>query len=416
MSDAMIYAESLAKRARAVSYEIAAKSTNAKNQALEAMAKKILSASSRIQEENKKDIAYAREIGKSQAIIDRLVLNDKRIEGMAKAIRDIITLPDPVGSGSTIKKLPNGLKLLKQRVPIGVVAMIFESRPNVTSDAASLTLKSGNTVILRGGKEARHSNLILANLIREALEENGFPADAVQFVEKQEHEVVDALLLQDQYIDVVIPRGGESLIRAVTTKSRVPVIKHDKGVCHVFVDKSAEKDKAEAITVNAKVQRPSVCNAIETLLIHKEYSHTADLIAALQKEGVEVRADEEIRAMVSGLNVATEEDWSTEYLDLIISVKQVTDVDEAIRHINFYGSHHSDAIVSKDYTSIQHFLDQVDSAAVYANASTRFTDGGEFGLGAEIGISTQKLHVRGPMGLLGLTTEKWVIYGDGQVR
>ena len=416
MSEATIYAEKIAKRAHAVSYEIATKSTNEKNNALEAIANKILSASSRIQQENKKDIAYAQKIGKSQAIIDRLVLNDNRIEGMVKAIRDIIALPDPVGSGSTIKKLPNGLKLLKQRVPIGVVAMIFESRPNVTSDAASLTLKSGNTVILRGGKEARHSNLILVNLIREALEESGFPVDAVQFVEKQEHEVVDALLLQDQYIDVVIPRGGESLIRAVTQKSRVPVIKHDKGVCHVFVDKSAEKDKAEAIAVNAKVQRPSVCNAIETLLIHKDYPYTAALVAALQKEGVEVRADAAIRAIVPGLKEATEEDWSTEYLDLIISAKQVADTDEAIHHINFYGSHHSDAIISKDYTSTQRFLEQVDSAAVYANASTRFTDGGEFGLGAEIGISTQKLHVRGPMGLEGLTSEKWVIYGDGQVR
>ena len=344
------------------------------------------------------------------------MLNEKRINGMVSAIRDIVALPDPVGSGNLIKKLPNGLKLIKQRVPIGVVAMIYESRPNVTSDAASLTLKSGNTVILRGGKEARHSNKIIADLIREALTENGFPADAVQFVEKQEHEIVDALLLQDQYIDVVIPRGGEKLIKAVTSKSRVPVIKHDKGVCHVFIDASADKDKAEAIVINAKVQRPSVCNAIETLLIHKDYPYTADVIKALQDKAVEVRADDAIRKIVGGLKTATEEDWYSEYLDLIISVKQVADTDEAINHINTYGSHHSDAIVSKDYRDVQRFLEQVDSAAVYANASTRFTDGGEFGLGAEIGISTQKLHVRGPMGLEGLTTEKWVIYGDGQIR
>ncbi|OHD54572.1 MAG: glutamate-5-semialdehyde dehydrogenase [Spirochaetes bacterium GWF1_51_8] len=414
------YAEGLAKRAKDIVYEVAGKGTNDKNAALIAMAESINDHRSYIIDVNKKDLEFAEASGKNAAYLERLMLNDKRIDGMIQAIRDIAALPDPVGSGNMLSRRPNGLKIMKVRVPIGVVMMVYESRPNVTSDAAALTLKSGNTVILRGGKEAVNSNQAIANSIREALEHTGFPRDAVQLVDRTEHEIVNELLKLDKYIDVVIPRGGEGLIRAVVEASRIPVIKHDKGVCHVFIDQSADKAKAEAITVNAKVQRPSVCNAIESLLIHKDYPHAASVVKALVKNKVEVRIDRKsmkaVEGLPAGLKDATEDDWYTEYLDYIISVKMVRDVDDAIDHINTYGSHHSDSIVSEDYGNVQRFLDRVDSAAVYANASTRFTDGGVFGLGAEVGISTQKLHVRGPMGLEGLTTEKWVIYGDGQIR
>ncbi len=410
------YIEKIAQQARKVSYQVASKSTREKNAALEAIAGQISAARQAIQKENAKDIEYARNNNISEAVIDRLLLTDARIDTMVQAIRDIIQLDDPVGSGDLIRTLPNGLQLNKIKVPLGVVAMIYESRPNVTSDAASLTLKSGNTVILRGGKESLHSNKIIADLIRKGLESVAFPVDAVQFIDQTDREIVDEMLRLNQYIDVVIPRGGEGLIRAVSEKSSIPVIKHDKGVCHVFVDASADRAKAEAIAVNAKVQRPSVCNAAETLLIHKDYPYKKEIIAALLKENVEVRADKALRHVVNGLPAATEEDWTTEYLDLIISAKEVESVQAAVDHINTYGSHHSDAIVSEHYGSTQLFLQQVDSAAVYANASTRFTDGSEFGLGAEIGISTQKLHVRGPMGLEGLCSEKWVIYGQGQVR
>lgn len=416
MSEYRTYIEGIAKKAREVSFDIQNRSTEEKNRALKAMAESILDQQKQIIEVNQKDIEFSKSIGKSKAIIDRLVLNEKRIVGMSQAIEEIIALPDPVGKGNTLMRRPNGLKLQKVRVPIGVVAMIFESRPNVTSDAASLTLKSGNTVILRGGKEAIHSNTAIGNAIREALRSVDFPVDAVQVLDRTEHEIVSEMLKLSEYIDVVIPRGGEKLIRAVSEQSRIPVIKHDKGVCHVFVDESADPKKAEAITINAKVQRPSVCNAIETLLIHKNYAYKKEIIQALLDQNVKVIADAEIRKIFPDLQAATEEDWSTEYLDYTLSVKVVEDTREAIRHINTYGSHHSDAIVSESYQNTQNFLDQVDSAAVYANASTRFTDGGMFGLGAEIGISTQKLHVRGPMGLEGLTTEKWVIYGNGQIR
>jgi glutamate-5-semialdehyde dehydrogenase len=416
MSEFTEYIEKIAKRAREVSYEVASMNTIEKNKALSIVAKNISQNADFIKTENLKDIDYARSIGKSEAIIDRLVLNDKRINGMVTALEDIIALPDPVGGGDYIVKRPNGLQLNKIRVPIGVVAIIYESRPNVTSDASGLTLKSGNTVILRGGKEAVHSNVAITELIRDALKEAGFPEDAVQILDRTEREIVSEMLKLDKYIDVVIPRGGEGLIRAVSEQSSIPVIKHDKGVCHVFVDESADKTFAETITVNAKVQRPSVCNAIETLLIHKNYPYKKELLEALIKENVEIRADKVLRDIIPDLKPATDEDWTTEYLDYIISAKVVDNVDEAINHINTYGSHHSDAIVSENYHNTRRFLDRVDSAAVYANASTRFTDGGEFGLGAEIGISTQKLHVRGPMGLDKLTTEKWVIYGDGHIR
>lgn len=413
---ARMAAEAVAKRAKAVSYEVASKSTAEKNNALKEIAKELTAQADYIIGQNRKDVDFAKEIGKTPAIIERLVLDKKRIDAMAEGLLSIAALPDPVGSGSSIQKRPNGLKILKVRVPIGVVAMIYESRPNVTSDAAGLTLKSGNTVILRGGKEALHSNIAIADIVRTGLEKAGFPKDAVQLIDRTEHEVVDELLLLNQYIDVVIPRGGESLIKSVVEKSRIPVIKHDKGVCHVFVDESADPEKAEAIVINAKCQRPSVCNAIETLLLHENYPHKEAMIKKLLENQVEVIADKAMHELFSDLKPATEADWFTEYLDYKISVRVVKDVKEAVEHINFYGSHHSDAILSENYDNTQFFLDRVDSAVVYANASTRFTDGAEFGLGAEIGISTQKLHARGPMGLESLTSEKWVVYGSGQVR
>lgn len=416
MNDIRNYCENLAAKAKAVAHGLMTRGTADKNRALMTIALYLVRDTAAILQANAKDREYAASIGKTPAMIERLTLNEKRVAAMADAVREVAALPDPVGSGSYIRQSPTGLTIQRIRVPLGVVFMIFESRPNVTVDAASLTLKSGNTVILRGGKEAVHSNTILAGIIRSALSDSGFPEDAVQLVERTEHEVVDTLLSMDKLIDLVIPRGGENLIRSVSEKSRIPVIKHDKGVCHVFIDQTAERDMAEAIVVNAKCQRPSVCNAAESVLLHRDYPYKKEALEALIRNGVEIFADAELRALLPGLKEADESSWSTEYLDLRMSARVVAGVDEAIEHINRYGSHHSDAIVSRDYPSIRAFQERVDSAAVYANASTRFTDGGEFGMGAEVGISTQKLHARGPMGLEGLTCDKWVIMGTGQVR
>lgn len=415
-TDFKTYIEDIAGKARLVSYDISVRNTRQKNETLCAMAEQIVKNTDRICSGNIMDIDYARSSGKSAALIERLTLDKKRIQSMADSILEIASLPDPVGSGNYITTRPNGLKITRIRVPLGVVAMIYESRPNVTADAAALCIKSGNAVILRGGKEAVNSNIAIAESIRQALRKTGMPEDSVQLIDRTEHEIVDYLLTLDKYIDVVIPRGGESLIRSVTEKSMIPVIKHDKGVCHVFVDASAVREKAEAIVINSKCQRPSVCNAAETLILHKDYPHIREMIRKLQDNRVEIYADETLNALVPGLKQATLENWSTEYLDLKISARIVNSTGEAVEHINRYGSHHSDTIVSEDYGNVQLFLGRVESAAVYANASTRFTDGGVFGMGAEIGISTQKLHVRGPMGLEGLTCDKWVIYGDGQIR
>ena len=416
MSDIQEAMMAIAKRSKSIVYEIANRSTEEKNRALIAMAEAIESNKASILDANRKDVEFAVSLEKPAAFIDRLTLSDKRIAAMTAAIREIVALPDPVWSGRNTVRRPNGLKILNIRVPLGVVAVIFESRPNVASDISALTIKSGNAAILRGGKESVHSNKAICDAMRGALKSVGFPEDAILLIERTEHEGIIELLKLREMIDVVIPRGGEALVRTVADNSSIPVIFHDKGVCHLFVDAGADRSKAESITVNAKVQKPSVCNAIETLIVHKDYIYTKELIQVLIDQKVEIRADERLMKMMPGLKAATEEDWGTEYLDLIVSVKIADDVQQAVEHINRYGSHHSDAIVSENYTSVQYFLDRVDSAAVYANASTRFTDGGEFGLGAEVGISTQKLHVRGPMGLEGLTTEKWVVYGDGQVR
>ncbi|MFN3659976.1 MAG: glutamate-5-semialdehyde dehydrogenase [Brevinematales bacterium] len=410
------YILTIAKQAKEVFYQVGVASTEKKNQALRAIAHYLREKKADILSANGRDIEAFDQTGKSQALRDRLLLNEARIESMARGIEEIVALPDPVGSGNYITTRPNGLRIERVRVPIGVIAMIYEARPNVTADAAALCLKSGNVAILRGGREALHSNLAIMDAIWAGLKEADFPLQAVQYIDRVEHEVVDEMLQLVGLIDLVIPRGGASLIRSVTEKSRIPVIKHDKGVCHVYVDATADRRKAEAIVINAKCQRPSVCNAAETLLLHRDYPYRKEMIQALIENGVRVIADEVIRQDFPELQAATEEDWYTEYLDYIISARVVNSVEEAIYHINTYGSHHSDAIVSESYGAIQKFLSEVDSSAVYANASTRFTDGGEFGLGAEIGISTQKLHARGPMGLESLTTEKWLVYGNGHVR
>ncbi len=414
--DYKTYAEELGKKAREASRKVKTLSTEQKNKALELIAQKLEENAHRIIEANRKDMEYAESKGYTKAKKDRLLLNEKRILGMASAIRDVASLEDPVGKVLQMTRRPNGLLIGKVKVPIGVILMIYEARPNVTTDVAALALKSGNVVILRGGSDAYNSNKVLVEIVRESLKEAGIVEDAVQMVEITDHDFVPVILKQADYIDLVIPRGSERLIRAVVEESKIPVLRHEKGVCHVFVDASADKEMAERITVNSKVQRPSVCNAAETLLIHKDYPYKKELLEALAKEGVEIRGDEEVVKMYPSAKPATEEDWYTEYLDYIISVKIVSSLDEAVDHIEKYGTHHSDAIVTKDYDNAMKFLNEVDSSAVYVNASTRFTDGGEFGLGAEIGINTSRLHARGPMGLMELTTEKWIVFGSGQIR
>lgn len=416
--DAKSYALSLAKSAKVASRTLANSSTDIKNRVLEITARKLIEYTPKIIEENLKDMRAGEEKGLTKAMLDRLHLNEKRIKAMVDSVRDIIGLPDPVGEVVKMWRRPNGLVIGKMRVPLGVVAIIYESRPNVTIDAAALCIKSGNAVILRGGSEAINSNRILVNIIREALSEVGLPRDIVTFVDTTDRDVVLELLKLDELIDVVIPRGGESLIRFVAENSRIPVVYHYKGVCHTYVDEFADIDMAVKICFNAKVQRPGVCNAMETMLVH---SKIADrflpvMCKKFMEAQVELRGCERTRAIVPEVKPATEEDWYAEYLDLILAIKVVDSIDEAIEHINHYGSHHSDAIVTNNYDNAMRFLREVDSAAVYVNASTRFTDGYEFGLGAEMGISTQKLHVRGPMGLEDLTCLKYIILGCGQIR
>jgi glutamate-5-semialdehyde dehydrogenase len=380
-----------------------------------------------IKEANALDMAAGAENGLSAAMLDRLKLDEKRIFGMAKGLRDVAALPDPVGRVLDERVRPNGLKLRKVSTPIGVVVIIYESRPNVTSDAASLCFKSGNATILRGGKEAIHSNRAIAEIMVNAAATQlpGFPADAIQVVPTTDREAIKELLSLTEYVDLCMPRGGEGLIRAVAECSKVPVIKHYKGVCHVFVEKEADPGMAEQIVINAKVQRPAVCNAMETLLVDRSIasSFLPAMAAKLDSANVELHVDEEARALLAGqmtrrmpIRPATEQDWSTEYNDYVLNVRIVDGVREAIDHINRYGSAHSDSIVTRNEENARRFLDEVDSAAVYWNASTRFTDGGEFGMGAEIGISTDKVGGRGPMGLEELTSYKWLGIGSGQVR
>lgn len=408
----------LARQARQAAKKLANLSTTIKNNALHSMADEIEAQKQRIKQENEKDLAYARSKGLSSAMIDRLLLNDRRIKAMADGLREVALLPDPVGEVVEMWRRPNGLEIGKVRVPLGVIGIIYESRPNVTVDTAGLCLKAGNAVILRGGSEAIHSNMYLAGILTESAQRAGVPEYAIQMVKTTDRQAVYEMLKLDKYIDVIIPRGGEELIRTVTENSTIPVIKHDKGLCHVYVDNDADLKMAEEIAYNAKVQRPGVCNAMETLLVHQDIAEKflPAMIQRYKQAGVEIRGCEQTRAIVPDIKPATEADWDTEYLDLILSIKVVTGIDEAIEHITKHGSMLSEAIVTENYTKARRFLWEVDAAAVYVNASTRFTDGNQFGLGAEIGISTQKLHARGPVGLKELTSTKYIIYGSGQLR
>lgn len=410
--------ESLGKNAKEASYDLGIASTTEKNNALELMAKALLNNKEEIINENKKDLDVAVQKGTSKAMLDRLALNEERIEGMAKGLRDLISLDDPVGEVIEMWKRPNGLQIGKQRVAMGVIGIIYEARPNVTCDAAGLCLKTGNAVILRGGSEAINSNKAIVNILTEAVKEAGLPENSIQLVEDTSRETATKMMKLNEYIDVLIPRGGAGLIQAVVKNATVPIIETGVGNCHIYVDENCDFEMAKNIIVNAKVSRPSVCNAAEKMLINENiaYEFLPLIVKALRENDVEIIGDDKVQAIINDVTAATEEDWSKEYLDYIIGVKIVKDLDDAITHINKYGSGHSESIVTESYKNSQKFLNKVNAAAVYVNASTRFTDGAEFGFGAEIGISTQKLHARGPMGLKELTTIKYIIYGNGQIR
>ncbi|OPY92320.1 MAG: Gamma-glutamyl phosphate reductase [Syntrophaceae bacterium PtaU1.Bin231] len=412
------YVTEAARDAKRAAGMLARCSTDAKNRALSFMAEEIAARSEFLKTENAKDLRRAEGAGLSGAMLDRLALKDSVIAAMVKGLREIIALPDPVGRVTSMWKRPNGLVVGRMRIPLGVIGIIYEARPNVTVDAAALCLKAGNAVILRGGSEAIDSNVAVAGILRNALQRAGLPEASIRLLERTERGVVHELLQKEEYVDLIIPRGGEELIRAVVGASRIPVIKHYKGVCHVFVDASADPDMAEDICMNAKVQRPGVCNAMETLLVHRDIAGTflPRVARRLQAAGVTLRGCERTRAILPGIEAATEDDWSREYLDLTLSVRVVDDLSAAAAHIETYGSLHTEAIVTRDYGNAQRFLNEVQSSAVLINASTRFNDGFELGLGAEIGISTTKLHAYGPMGLEELTTQKFIVYGNGQVR
>ena len=410
-------------KARVAARSLAGLATERRNAILRAMAEELLARTPQLLEANAKDLAGASEHGLNKAAIDRLRLTEKRIADMAGDIRRVADLEDPVGQMIREWTRPNGLRIAKVRTPIGVIGIIYESRPNVTSDAAVLCIKTGNAVVLRGGSEALNSNQTIAEALQAGGASMGLPANAVQLIPTREREAVAIVAAMDQYIDLIIPRGGHSLIETVVSHARMPVIKHYHGICHVYVDEKADLEMAKRIAINAKCQRPGVCNAMETLLVHRGISEEflKEAAPAFQQQGVEIRADEIAYAQLATLNYqplvrAEEKDWSTEYLDTIMSLRVVDDLNHAIDHMERYGSHHSDAIVTGDAEAAEKFLNGVDSATVYWNASTRFTDGGEFGFGAEIGISTDKLHARGPMGLDELTSYKYVIRGDGQIR
>ena len=415
----MLTLEEIGKKAKLAAEELAIAGTNVKNNALINIANALCENASLIIEANKKDVENARQNGISEAIIDRLSLDEKRIKSIAEGVLQVAALDDPIGKSDSAWTRPNGLRICKTRVPLGVIGIIYEARPNVTVDAAALTLKSGNACILRGGKEAIHSNLCIADIMRKAIELSNLPADCVQVISDTSRETATQLMKLNKYLDVLIPRGGAGLIRSVVENSTVPVIETGVGNCHIYIDETADLDMGAEIIFNAKTQRPSVCNAAETLLVNEKIAERflPKAKALLDKKNVELRGCEKTIAIL-GQNVkpATDEDYAKEFLDYILAVKVVPNVDEAIRHINNYGSSHSEAIITESYKNAEKFLQRVDAAAVYVNASTRFTDGNEFGFGAEIGISTQKLHARGPMGLGELTTIKYCIYGSGQIK
>lgn len=406
------------QKAKEASYVLMNATTTEKNNALLKMAEVLLKSSEQILEANKKDLENAIEKGTPKAMLDRLALDESRINGMADGLKDVVSLPDPIGEVTGMWKRPNGLQIGKQRVPLGVIGIIYEARPNVTCDAAGLCLKSGNVVILRGGKEAINSNVAIVKALREGVKEAGLPEDVIQLVENTDREVATEMMKLNQYIDVLIPRGGAGLIQSVVQNATVPVIETGTGNCHVYVDCDADLEMAKNIVINAKTSRPSVCNAEEKLLVNEKIAKEflPIIYKALKEKDVEVRGDKKVLEVLNEATEIQDDEWGKEYLDYIIGVKIVKDVDEAINHINKYGTGHSEAIITNNYENSQKFLQRVDAAAVYVNASTRFTDGSEFGFGAEIGISTQKLHARGPMGLNELTTNKYIIYGNGQVR
>ncbi len=405
-------------RAKMAATELAKADTAVKNRAIIRIADSLVASREILQAENEKDLRLATEKGLSPGMTDRLTLKDSTIQEMAEGLQVVASLPDPVGEVVRMWRRPNGLQVGRMRIPLGVIGIIYESRPNVTADAAGLCLKSGNAVILRGGSEAINSNRAICAVLQSALEQTGLPVDAIQLIPMIEREAVHEMLRLEDSIDVIIPRGGEELIRFVVENSKIPVIKHYKGVCHVFVDESADLEMAERICVNAKVQRPSVCNAMETLLVHEAVGQQflPRIAKSLEDEGVELRGCPKTREVLPHIKTAQPDDWGKEFLDLILSVKVVRDFDEAIKHIETHGSMHTDAIITASYERAQRFLRDVNSSCVFVNASTRFSDGHQLGLGAEIGISTTKLHAFGPMGLEELTTTKFVAYGNGQIR
>jgi glutamate-5-semialdehyde dehydrogenase len=410
--------ESLAIAAKKASRKLAFESTTRKNNVLLRMAEALMEQKEFIQAENKKDLMAGREKGLSAAMLDRLALTDKVIDAMIVGLHEVVALPDPVGEVEEMIRRPNGLMVGRMRIPLGVIGMIYESRPNVTVDAAALCLKAGNAVILRGGSEAIYSNLALAKVLQEALASEDINPAAIQVIPIADREAVNALLALEEQIDLIIPRGGEGLIRFVAQNSRIPVLKHYKGVCHVFVDKVADFDMASSIVMNGKTQRPGVCNALETLLVHSDIAAAflPQIGSRLKEAGVEIRGCSQTREILADVKEATEADWYAEFLDLILAVRVIDDLDAAMDHIDTYGSQHTEVIVTADYANAQRFIKEVDASAVMVNASTRFSDGGQFGLGAEIGISTTKLHAYGPMGLKELTARKFIVYGDGQIR
>jgi glutamate-5-semialdehyde dehydrogenase len=410
--------EGMGKTAKEAARRLATASTSAKNSALLLAAAQLRAQNKALLAANKQDVDAGKANGLSAAMLDRLTLTPARIDAMAKGLEIIADLPDPVGETIEMWRRPNGLEIGQVRIPLGVVGVIYESRPNVTADAAGLCLKSGNATILKGGSEAFHTNSAVVDILAAATLAVGLPEASVQLIRSTDRQSVALLLQQDRFIDVIIPRGGEELIRAVTQRSAIPVIQHFSGICHTYVDAAADLEKAARICFNAKVQRPWVCNAMENLLVHKAVAQQflSTFIPTLEKAGVEIRGCERTRAIAPHIKAATEEDWQTEYLDLTLAVKVVDSLDEALSFISTNGSGLADAIVSEDYSNVRRFLQEVDSATVYANASTRFTDGYEFGFGAEVGISTNRLHARGPMGLRELTTYKYIIYGSGQIR
>ncbi|AVX19971.1 glutamate-5-semialdehyde dehydrogenase [Carboxydocella sporoproducens DSM 16521] len=416
--DVRQYVVEKAKLAQKAARQLAAASTDVKNAALLAMAEALQQRSDEILRANAQDMEAGRQKGLSQALLDRLLLTEKRIADMAEGLRQVAALPDPVGEVVKMWTRPNGLQIGQMRVPLGVVGIIYEARPNVTVDAAALCLKTGNAVLLRGGSEAIHSNTAIARIISRAAREVGLPEGAIQLIEITGREAVNVMLRLNGYLDVLIPRGGAGLIRTVVENASVPVIETGVGNCHVYVDAEADLAMAEEIVINAKTQRPAVCNAMETLLVHREVAaeFLPGLAERLTELGVELRGCPVTRSLVPGIQPATEDDWATEFLDLILAIRVVDSLDEALEHIYLYGTKHSEAIVTSNYFTARRFLQEVDAAAVYVNASTRFTDGFQFGFGAEIGISTQKLHARGPMGLTELTTIKYIVYGEGQIR